>query len=268
MNSRIQTLSTTPVVPNVTPSAPSGPADDATTKAASDFLQTVGAGSVTTASLSPNFLKVIGKPVAFESDIAKGYSADAAEKWLRTVGGGLTYGLPSGSAGGGAAVLSGSFQGPTRTGRYLIRLVQEGGWKVDWFQLSSARSAASPTPTGPEGPYQHFAATAFLDLLADKDAMAKSDRVPLLANLLSPELRKAWAAPFGSDTKGGYDYSPSQIDLKFSEIGAVDTYAAAGIGADLTIKGELTKTGGKKPFTLKLSKGTSPGQWLVSEFTQ
>ena len=259
--------STAPVNPAATPPPVSGPADDATTKAASDFLHTVGAGTAAAAALSPPFLKVIGKPVAFETDIAKGYSTDAADVWLRTVGGGLTFGLPSGTAGGGAAVLSGSFQGQTRSGRYLIRLVQEGGWKVDWFQLSSARPAASATPTGPDAAYQDFAAAAFLDLLADKDGMAKASRIPLLANLLSPELRKAWATPFGSDTAGGYDYSPAQIDVKLAEIGAVEAYTA-GVAADMTVKGDLTKAEGKKPFTLKLTKGTAPGQWLVAAFAQ
>ena len=100
--------------------------------------------------------------------------------------------------------------------------------------------------------------------------MAKASRVPLLANLLSPELRKAWATPFGSDTAGGYDYSPAQIDVKLAEIGAVEAYTAgvAADATDATVKGDLTKAEGKKPFTLKLTKGTAPGQWLVAAFAQ
>jgi hypothetical protein len=257
--------SATPALPAVTPLPPSGPADDATTKVASDFLRTVGDGTVTAATMTPAFLKVIGKPLAFETDQAKGYNPDLAEQWVKRVGGGLTFGLPSGTAGGGAAAVSGSYRGPNREGRYLIRLVQEGGWKVDWFQLSSAPASPSPTASG-DAVFQQFAAAAFLDVLADK-GNKQDDRVPLLANLLSPELRKEWATPFASDTKSGYDYNPGQIALKFAEIGAVDAYTAGAV-ADLTVKGELTKAAGKKPFTLKLAKGTGPGQWVVSSFAQ
>lgn len=256
------------VQPAVTPppTAATGPADDATAKAAAEFLRTVGDGTVPAAALTTSFLKVVGKPITFETDAAKGYSADLAERWVKGVGAGLTFGLPSGTAGGGAAVLTGSYRGPNREGRYLIRLAQEGGWKVDWFQLSTA---PGPVPTVPAGDpaFQQFAATAFLDVLADKGGRPE-DRVPLLANLLSAELRKEWAQPFASDTKNGYDYNPGQILLKFAEIGAVDAHTASPVGADLTVKGELTKAAGKKPFTLKLAKGAAAGQWVIVSFAQ
>ena len=255
----------TPVTPAVSAPPTGGPADDATTKVAADFLNAVGGGNVKADAMTPAFLKAIGKPLTFETDIAKGYSTDLAEQWVKRVGGGLTFGLPSGTAGGGAAIISGSYRGPNREGRYLIRLVQDGGWKVDWFQLSSAPAPSAPTATG-DAAFQQFAATAFLDLFADKGTRPE-DRTPLLANLLTPELRKDWATPFPSHTKDGYDYNPGQIEIKFAEVGGVDSYTLGGV-ADLTAKGELTKAAGKKPYTLKLAKGTGPGQWLVSGFAQ
>jgi hypothetical protein len=254
----------TPVNPALS-TGPVGPADDTTTRAATDFLRAVGSGAATPTALSTAFLKVVGKPLVFETDVAKGYSTDAAQTWLRPFSG-LTFGLPTGTAGGGAAVLSGSFQGDNRNGRYLVRLVQDGGWKVDWFQLSSVKPSTTTPTAGPDGPYQDFAAQAFLDLLADKNALDIKQRATLLAHLLTPELRKNWAAPFSADTKDGYDFSRGQMELKFAEIGAVESYTLGAI-SDATAKGELTKAVGKKAITLKLTRGT-PGQWLVSEFSQ
>jgi hypothetical protein len=255
------------VAPNtaVSAAAAGGPADDATLKAATDFLKSVTAGSVTPAALAPGFLRAVGKPISFESDKARGYSGDAAVSWLKRVGGELAFGPPSGTAGGGAAVLSGALQGPDVSGRYLLRLVQDGGWKVDWFQISSSKVEPPPAPAG-DAAFREFAATAFLDALADKGAVPVTDRHAVVAGLLTPERRKDWAPPFASHAAQGYDYGPPQIDVKLAEIGPVETYTRSPVGSDLTVKGELVRAGAKKPFALKLAKGPAAGQWLVSEF--
>src|SRR5262249_20633809 len=60
--------------------------------------------------VSPAFRKAVGKPVLSESDKARGYSADAAQAWLRRAAGSLNgIGLPTGYGSPVAAVFVGSF---------------------------------------------------------------------------------------------------------------------------------------------------------------
>ena len=215
--------------------------------------------------LSPAFRKVIGKPLLTDADKQRGYSTDAAGAWLRRAAGPLTgIGLPTGYGSPAVAVFVGSFG--NGTGRLLLRMVPgEGGWKVDWFSLGTAK-AVELKPTSPDGPYQDFAAQAFLDALTGT-ATSKDDRALLLGAVCSPRLRQAWAQPFDQDKARGYDFSQTKLAIEAERLGGGTTaYTLTPTGGDL-FKAELTKGKDTKAYTLTLTKDTGPGEWLVDEFT-
>jgi hypothetical protein len=240
-------------------------------KEAAAFLKALGEGTAKADKLSAGFVKMVGVPVVLPSDKAKGYSADAAEGWLRRVSGGANFGLPSGFAGADAAVLWGSFQGPSRAGGYFLRMVNEAGaWKVDYLALSSASYATvNIAGGGPDAEYQRFAANAVAGVICDKSGMPNDDRAAALAAGLTPALRAHWAEPFGSDKDQGYDYNRGKLLLKAGELGGgAESYSTAQQGGDPTFRLEVTKAGGaKSAYTVKLAKGPAPGQWLVESVT-
>lgn len=216
--------------------------------------------------LSPAFQKVIGKPLLTDADKQRGYSTDAAGEWLRRAARPLTgIGLPTGYGSPAVAVFVGSFG--NGTGRLLLRMVPgDGGWKVDWFGLGTAK-AVELKPTSPDGPYQDFAAQAFLDALTGT-ATSQDDRALLLGAACSPKLRQAWAEPFNQDKARGYDFNQKKLALEAEKRGGgVTAYTLTPTGGDL-FKVEFTKGKDTKAYTLNLTKGTGPGEWLVDEFKQ
>lgn len=238
---------------------------------AEKFVKDLREGTATADRLTPAFAKAVGKPLLSGPDKEAGFSAGAAEAWLKRAGAALGgVGLPAGYATPTAAVFTGSFHGPAvPDGRFLLRLAQAGGgWKVDWFQLGAAKV---PTPAGnpatPDEPFQDFAATAFLDALTGGPAAAKDDRVLSFAAALTPARRAGWAEPFSQDKARGYDFHPAklgQIAEVFSD--PAGPYTRTRTGAD-AYKVELTKGGAVKAYTLKLVKGAAPGEWLVDDLT-
>ncbi len=237
-------------------------------KDAVDFLAAVGAGSAKASQLSTGFVKLIGLPVVFDSDKAKGYSTDAAETWLRTVGTKFSGMGPmaESSQAGDVAVFRGNFTG----GTYFLRMVKESdAWKVDWLSMSSVASSSAPAAAGAaDALLQLFAATAMAAAFCDKDAMTTESRVAVVAAGMTPALRKSMASPFDGDKAKGYDYSPAQLGLALGGIGGgAESVSVTSAGGD-TFKIEITKGGGaKSAYTLKLVKGTSLGQWLVESIT-
>lgn len=235
-------------------------------KDAVDFLTAVGAGEAKAGRLSAGFVKLVGVPAELPGDKAKGYSADAAEAWLRRVGAKLTGMGPMAESTlvGDAAIFRGMFTG----GSYWLRMVKEGdGWKADWLSMSSA-DATSATAAGADAVLQMFAASAVAAAICDKDAMPKDDRVAAVAAGLTPALRAAWAEPFGGDKDKGYDYSPAKLGLKLAEIGGGAEAVAVAPAGDAAFKMEVTRAGGTKAgYTLKLAKGGTTGQWLVEGIT-
>jgi hypothetical protein len=238
-------------------------------KDAVDFLTAVGAGNAKACQLSSGFVKLIGVPAELPSDKAKGYSADAAEGWLRRVGAKLTGMGPMAESTlvGDVAIFRGMFTG----GTYSLRMVKEGdAWKVDWLSMSSANATTVTvgTPPSADPVLQGFAASAMAAVLCDKDAMPKDDRAAVIAAGMTPALRTSWAEPFGGDKDKGYDYSPAKLGLKIAEIGGGAESVSVSPAGEATFKVEVTKAGGaKSAYTMKLAKGTTPGQWLVESLT-
>jgi hypothetical protein len=237
-------------------------------KDAFEFLKALGAGAARAEQLSAGFVKMIGLPAELPADRARGYSPAAAESWMRRVGGGATFALPSGFAGADAAVLWGGFQGPGRKGDYLLRMVNEGGaWKVDHLALTSAPHTAGAAGDGPDAEFQAFAARAAGGLLCDRDAMPKDERAIALAAALTPAFRANLAEPFGSDREQGFDFNRGKLLLEADRIGGgAESYATARQGpAEFRL--EVVKAGAKAAYLLRLAKGPAPGQWLVENVT-
>lgn len=240
-------------------------------KDAVDFLSAVGAGTAKASQLSAGFVKLIGLPIVFDSDKAKGYSGDAAEAWMRTIGAKFSGMGPmsESSQAGDVAVFRGSFTG----GTYYLRMVREGSaWKADWLSMSSTFvgtfSVGTAGPASADNLLQGFAAAAIVSAICDKDAMPQEQRTAVIAAGLTPALRKSLAPPFDGDKDKGYDYSPGQLGLKLGEIGGKAEALVLSTAADGAIKVEITKAGGAKSvYAVKLVKGTSLGQWLVESIT-
>jgi hypothetical protein len=239
-------------------------------KEAVDFLQAVRTGSVPAAKISTGYSRLIGLPVELPSDKAKGYSADAAESWLRRVGNAVPFGLPlMAYQAGDVALFRGALAG--KSGGYALRLIQEGGaWKVDWLSASSVEvkpSLAGPTNTA-EALFQEFVATAGFEAICDKDGMGKDERIAAIAAGMTPALRAKWGPPFDGDKAKGYDYNAAQLGLEIAKIGGgVESVTFAPQG-DGVFKAEVVQaSGAKAAYLIKLTKGTTPGQWLVESIT-
>ncbi len=240
-------------------------------KIATDFLTALHEGKATADQLSASFVKRLGVPIVFDSDKAKGFSSAEAESRLKRLGSGVNFFPPSGFAGENVAVLWGAFMSADRNGGYNLRMVKDGTtWKVDYLSLSSAMFTPGDSAAGgPEAEYQRFAARAIAAALCDKDGAPRDERAAVLAAGLVPALRTAWGDPFDSDKAHGMDYSIGKLLLKADEIGAgVASYSITQQGAEPVFKLEVTKaSGAKAAYTLKLTPGDIPGQWLVESIT-
>lgn len=239
-------------------------------KEAVDFLQAVRMGTMKTDQLSASFTRLIGLPAELPGDKAKGYSADAAEGWLRRVGNVLQFGLPlQANQAGDVALFRGALVG--KPGGYAFRMVKDGTtWKADWLSASSVevKPGLAGSAGNAEAMFQEFAATAVFEAICDKDALSKDDRVAIIAAGLTPALRAKWGPPFDGDKAKGYDYSPAQLGVEAAKIGGgVESVTFAPQG-DAAFKVEVAKAGGAKAaYLIKLTRGGTPGQWLVESIT-
>jgi len=104
-------------------------------------------------------------------------------------------------------LLSGTYQGKDRSGRYLLKLLSvDGVWKVDWIELTTAKATPSSV-NGEEGQFVEYAVRAFLDLLVDSTRYEDFTNTFLLAATVTPRVRKSWGEPFPSDSQDGFDYN-------------------------------------------------------------
>jgi hypothetical protein len=234
-----------------------------------DFLQ----GTAKAEALSSAFLRAIGKPLVFDGDKAKGYSADSATSWtswLKKVAEGTNLGmeLERPAQAGDVMYLRGALQG--KTGCYRLRMLKEGSdWKVDWFSLSSVESSdkLETVPTE-EGKAQAFAVAAFTELVGDLNGMPREERMLVLAATMTSALRTAWAPPFDQDKRQGNDFNPAELGRKAVTVGGGTSQFTMARSGKEEFKVELTKPAGKKSYTVKLMKGGTPHEWLVSEVTE
>ncbi len=191
------------------------------------FLKSLSEGAPRLELLTPDLVRIIGRPWELPGDREKGYSALAAESWLKRAGRGRTFAPPIGLVGTEWAMLSGSARQDNDPGHYYLLLRQQGpNWQVELLVLSSAeipltwpkRDQAVSTPGAERGAQELAGAMlqCWLAALADRKAMSPDDRSVLVAAGLSPALRQAWAAPFDSDKAHGYDFNRGQLQLKIA----------------------------------------------------
>jgi hypothetical protein len=272
----------TPPKPEGPPPNTLGPVDPAVEEAANVFLKELMGSKAGVDSLTPAFVKVIGKPLVFQSDKEKGFSPENAASWLRKVGGvSVQFGPPMLHKRAGDVVyfrgpISGLRLGsdPKKTGSYSLRLKDGGAWKIDWLSLSSVTAPDQitkqvETPPTPEGLAQGFVVASFIESIADVDAMPKEERAAVIAGAMTPALRTAWAPPFDQDKNQGYDYNPGTLITAAVKIGGgTSAFTAARVGDLPEFKVELTKPAGKKTYIVRLVKGPAPHEWLVSEVVE
>lgn len=238
-------------------------------KDAVDFLQAVRAGTAKAGQLSTGFVKLIGLPAELPSDKAKGYSTDAAEGWLKRVGIEVGFAPPNYTKhAGDTAVFRGGLVGKPN-GRYSLRMIREGNaWKVDWLSLSSVEVKGPSTNPSADAVFQEFATDAIVEAICDKDAMPPAERTMVIAAGLAPAFRTKLAPPFGSDTDQGFDFNRGALALEAGKIGDKAESVTLTPQGEAAFKVEVTRAGGAKDsYTVKLAKGTAPGQWLVENVT-
>ena len=186
------------------------------------FLGNLGAGKAEASDLTTRMLKAVGKPLTQDDkDKARGYSADKAASWLNRVGQGMTFSPALDRKQAGDRVyVRGSLQG--KPGTYSLRLVKEGGaWKVDLLVLSSAEWQGTPNAGTAEAAFLEFTVTAFIAAVADSNVIAiPADRAPMIAAAMTPALRSAWGSPYDQLKPQGYDYNPTILARKATEIAA------------------------------------------------
>jgi hypothetical protein len=246
-----------------------GPVEPAAEQAATAFLRDVVHGTANPGALSSAFLRAVGKPWTFPGDKEKGYSPNNAGSWLKRLGEGNAFGPAMKQEQVGDTVyIRGALQTP---GGYCLRLVKEGGaWKADWLSVSSVESGPLPPTPTPEAVAQTFAVGAFIETIADLSDARKSDRHLLIAAAVTKELRAKWSpVEFDQDKAAGYDYGPAKLATEATKIGGgTKSYTATRVGDLPEFKVELTKPDGKKTYVVKLVKGATPHEWLVSEVTE
>lgn len=250
-----------PVQRLVTPSAPAGAADPARL-AAEAFVKELAAGQLPpdlSAKLTPAFLKVIGKPLYSDAERYAGFRATAAEGWLKRAGAALAGVSPPSGSGG---VFAGTFG--NGAGRYAVRVATaDGGPKVDWFQLGTAK-AGDPAAGSADDAARDFAAVSFLDALTAGGPVTREDRLPLLAATLSPRLKAEKAEPFGQDKAQGNDYNPGALGRWADGFGGpADGFTRTAAGPD-GFSVSLMRGGQPKGYSLKLVKEADG--WRVDEF--
>jgi hypothetical protein len=237
-------------------------------KDAIDFMGSLRASTVRADQLSNGFVKVVGLPAEFPVDKAKGFSADAAEGWLKRVGMRRGLSLPSMSKQlGDVALFRGTFI--NEPGGYFLRMIREGGaWKVDWLSLTSVEIKDAPEQKS-ASVCDDFAVAAIFGTLADKDALLKEDRALLLGAGLTPALKAKWAEPLPSDKDQGFDYNRGLLMQKAAEYGAgVDSVTIFQQGNGPAFRVEVSRAGAKAAYIVKLVKGSGPCQLLVDEIVQ
>lgn len=250
--------------PGPTPAVPSAPVapTDASLTAAEKFVGELKAGKADPNKLSTPFLKAVGLPVLSPEDKAKGYSPTTAQAWLNRAGAALTQiAPPAGFTAGNSAV----FVGPAGTGRYLIRMAQaDGGWKVDWFGLGTAKANEVEKPKTSDEAFQDFAVLGFLDAVTSA-ALPLEDRVPLAAAVLSANYRKAQFGPLAGDPEQGFDYNRGKLGGVLDGLGKGATAVTRTRTGPDTFKVEITKDGATRAFAAKLVPAPAGG-WAIDEF--
>ncbi|MCS7022375.1 MAG: hypothetical protein NZU63_11175 [Gemmataceae bacterium] len=234
------------------------------------FLKEVSAGTPRLNQLTPAFVRLIGRPWELPADKDKGYSALAAESWLKRLGSGRTFAPPTGKVGPALALLHGSSTGPDQMAHYYLRLqLHAGQWQVDHFVVSSAALEVD-LPEEEAALTAGFALQCWLAALADRQVLAPEDRAVLAAALLTPALRQQWAPPFDSDRAHGYDFNRGQLLLRLEPFSSAQRrfhLRPLDPPRHWQIEALLDKATSKR-WVLMLEKMDDTPQWLITRLQE
>jgi hypothetical protein len=232
-----------------------GPAPVQTPRQASEaFLADLGEGRVTPTQLTASFLKAIARP--------KGDAEADARDFLARFKGARFFILEE-TTFGNAVVVRGRAESPDRKDAFTLRLVNDGGYKLDWLHQSERMGMNIKTAADPELAASQDAVRNFLDVLLGGE-------LRLAHALMTPEWKKKLAPPTPADVRDGYDYSPGFLTQttrawKGEYVGYALPKAelnAANDGATFTA--ELEAGGMITQYFVKATK--SGGQWLIEAF--
>lgn len=250
----------TPAAPSAPPAVPKlGDADPAA-QAAVAALKDLGEGTFPADRLTPAFRQAIGKPAPELADAAFAGWRRRARAAVTPLGP-IIAGYPT----PGGAV----FVGAGADRRYLLRMADPNGWKVDWLQATAVQTDP-PAGADPDALLKDFAAVAFLCAVADaRDPDTAPDRAALAWALLSADFRKRLdVAAFGEEAKRGFEYSGSKLQRELDDL-------LGGPAKDLTrtVTGPTTYrvevgsgSGGARPvYLLTLARDPARG-WVVDDF--
>ncbi len=218
--------------------------------AAHEFLTAADKGSPDVAKVTSAFKQLIGP-----ADKPGGYSDWAAEQWLKEqlTGKVKTIATWSGSAAPDTVIVAASDQAPTQPRRVVLRMVKHGtGFLVDWVHVAPAQDRLN-LGAG-DSTAMAFAAQAFLDTLV-------TGQPTLAESLLTPAFKARLAPPL-NDPLG---YNRAMLGIKLVSFRGKATEWKGAL-SDMTMTGQLVEIGKERPFTLKLAKGSRPGEWLVEDF--
>jgi hypothetical protein len=234
-------------------------------QATDDFLNDLGAGTVTPARLTPGFKELLTRPVTGEKKKLS-YSDEPAREFLKrfdkskwTVGEFAEFGP--------YLVARGRVEMPKAKSAFSIRLTQRGDvFVADWIQVSDHFGTSSPYPSDPDLALAQDVVRNFLELLLGGDTrQAHSLMLPAWRKSLSP-------LPPNYKSKDDLDYEPAFLirALRAWASGAT-TFALSDAKLsqtrdEATFAVELEAEGKKIPHTVRAKKVAESTQWLVAGF--
>ena len=246
-----------PNIPQVPPGAraPSSSTTDIHPEAvefARTFLTAADKGTPDVTKVTPAFKQLVGP-----SDKPGGYSDWGAEQWLKeTLAGKIkTFVMSAASVNPDTVIVTASDQANGQPGRAVLRLTKSGsGLLVDWVHVAPQKERFNLGGSG--SPLAStFAVNAFLDtLLKGQHALTES--------LLTPAAKARLAPPLNDPL--GYNRAMLGIKLAGFRGNATEWRAS---GTEAAVSGQMIDNAGTiRSFTLKLAKGSRPGEWLVEDF--
>jgi len=226
---------------------------------AKELLKSISANQVDFSKLSPDFKKLIGPPTS-SADKERGYSEWSINEWVKTFAKRVPTSEPQEIelASGVLAVIA---PGNATSGPAVLRFTKYGpDWLVDWLHIGPDNLDGKLTSKDKAA---EFATVAFLQTVL-------ADQLTLSETLLTPSLKARIAPPLPGDE----GFNKTTLKNKLLQLrGSATTYTInkLNFGADAgNADGVLTVAAGKpsdsRPFSIKLVKGTKPGEWLIDDF--
>jgi hypothetical protein len=232
---------------------------------ADQFFVALRDRTATPMQLTKPFCAAIAPPLTDE-DKKLGYSQANAQEWLAQFRD-TKFPVMEETKFGNAIVLRGRAEFPTKKEAFALRLVRDGnGYKVDWLQHSEHLSMGIASPADP-------------DLAAAQDAVRNMLDLMLGSNIKDAQLlmtldwkKRLSPLPPDAKAKDGLEYDPGFLVPALRNVvfgataytlsdGKLDpSRETANFVVDFEVDGK------KVPHTVKATKDSASGRWLVAGF--